>query len=102
MNVRESRNIFLQEIATIAVAFLIGTFAMIYNNDKSSELFVKELSFLSIQIKDLKEQIKFMQLEIKQNALDRWTRSDHNEYAKTVNERFKNLEKRMIRLEQIK
>jgi len=102
MNVRESRNIFLQGIATIAVAFLIGTFAMIYNNDKSSELFVKELSFLSIQIKDLKEQIKFMQLEIKQNALDRWTRSDHNEYAKTVNERFKNLEKRMIRIEQIK
>lgn len=89
----------MQGIATIAVAFLIGTFAMIYNNDKSSELFVKELSFLSIQIKDLKEQIKFMQLEIKQNALDRWTRSDHNEYAKIVNERFKNLEKRMIRLE---
>jgi len=92
----------MQGIATIAVAFLIGTFAMIYNNNKSSELFVKELSFLSIQIKDLKEQIKFMQLEIKQNALDRWTRSDHNEYSKTVNERFKNLEKRMIRLEQIK
>lgn len=92
----------MQGIATIAVAFLIGTFAMIYNNDKSSELFVKELSFLSIQIKDLKEQIKFMQLEIKQNALDRWTRSDHNEYAKMVNERFKNLEKRMIRLEQTK
>ena len=92
----------MQGIATIAVAFLIGTFAMIYNNDKSSELFVKELSFLSIQIKDLKEQIKFMQLEIKQNALDRWTRSDHNEYAKMVNERFKNLEKRMIRIEQIK
>lgn len=75
---------------------------MIYNNDKSSELFVKELSFLSIQIKDLKEQIKFMQLEIKQNALDRWTRSDHNEYAKNVNERFKSLEKRMIRIEQSK
>lgn len=92
----------MQGIATIAVAFLIGTFAMIYNNDKSSELFVKELSFLSIQIKDLKEQIKFMQLEIKQNALDRWTRSDHNEYAKMVNERFKNIEKRIIRIEQIK
>lgn len=99
MNTREGRNIFIQGIVTITAAFLIGTFAMIYNNDKSVELFVKELSFLSLQIKDLKEQVKIMQIEIKQNALDRWTRSDHNNYADKINARMEELNKRLLRLE---
>lgn len=99
MNTRESRNVFVQGIVTITAAFLIGTFAMIYNNDKSVELFVKELSFLSLQIKDLKEQVKMMQIEIKQNALDRWTRTDHNAYSDKINERFEELNRRVLRLE---
>lgn len=102
MNTKESRTLFLQGIVTLAAAFLIGTFAMIYNNDKSSELFVKELSFLSLQVSDLKEQIKMMQIEIKQNSLDRWTRSDHSAYADKVQSRFERIERRVLKLEQKK
>lgn len=102
MNTKESRNVFLQGIVTLAAAFLIGTFAMIYNNDKSSELFVKELSFLSLQVSELKEQIKIMQIEIKNNTLDRWTRTEHDNYAREVQEKFNSLEKRVLLLEQKK
>lgn len=102
MNTKESRTVFLQGIVTLAAAFLIGTFAMIYNNDKSSELFVKELSFLSLQVSDLKEQIKMMQIEIKQNSLDRWNRSDHSAYADKVQSRFERIERRVLKLEQKK
>lgn len=102
MNTKESRAVFLQGIVTLAAAFLIGTFAMIYNNDKSSELFVKELSFLSLQVSDLKEQIKMMQIEIKQNTLDRWTRNEQDNYDRKIQSRLNVIEKRILVIEQKK
>lgn len=99
MNNRESRNVFLQGIVTIAAAFLIGTFAMIYNNDKSVELFVKELGFLSSRVSELKEQIKLMQIQINANTLDRWTRTEHDMYDKDIQKRLNSIEQRLYKLE---
>lgn len=95
----EGRKAFLTGVTTIAAAFIIGTFAMIYNNDKNSQLFVKELSFLARQVADLKEQIKVMQVQINANTLDRWTRTEHDGYNKEVQARFFEIEKRLYKLE---
>lgn len=95
----EGRKAFIAGVTTLAAAFLIGTFAMIYNNDKNSQLFVKELSFLANQVIDLKDQIKVMQVQINSNTMDRWTRSEHDQYNKDLQARLFEIEKRIYKLE---
>jgi hypothetical protein len=96
----EGKRVFLTGVATLATAFLIGTFVMIYNNDKNSQIFVKELSFLTSQVSDLKDQIKEMRMAVNKNTLDRWTRSDHTQYDRAIQKRLQDIEKRVFILEQ--
>ena len=68
-------------VGGLIVAFILGTGAMIYNNNINSRIFTVELRHMSIRLQGIQDEMK----ELKQGVKDRWTKSDQRAYIETRN-----------------
>lgn len=87
-------------LSTLVASFIIGTTAMIYSNNKNSEVFNTRLQYMVETIQELKSQIMSLDSRIQEGSRDRWTRLDHAGYEQKVDTRFDRLEDRIIKLEE--
>jgi len=100
--VKEINKVIMGSIGTIAVALILGSVGMIYSSDKSNEVFSAKLDFIVQNMKDLKSDLKEMKAKYDSATYDRWTRTDHAEFNKVIQNRFFVIEKRLLKLESIK
>lgn len=95
----ELKKVLYGSIGSVIVAFVLGTIAMIYSADKNNEVFATKLEFISSNMLELKNELKIIKEKYDAVNYDRWTRSDHDEYDKFIQQRFFTIEKRLLKIE---
>ena len=88
-------------LSSLMIAFILGTFAMIYKSDKTAQIFETKLNYIGKAMIDLKLHIGKLENRMELSAKDRWTRRDHRDYEIRVESSLNKLENRVIELEKI-
>lgn len=86
-------------LSSLTIAFVLGTFAMIYKSDKTAQVFSTKLSYIGTAMNDLKVHITKLETKMEVNTKDRWTRRDHRDYEIRMDNSVNKLENRLIELE---
>ena len=86
-------------VGSLIVAFILGTMAMVYSSDKSSQVLETKMQYMVTLIGDLKDVIAGLRIQVDVNTRDRWTRIDHNEYSRGLDARLGKVEDRLLKLE---
>ena len=98
------RNSFLENnigvvLSTLVAAFVVGTFAMIHNSDKSSKVFETKLTHIASSMNELKANIRSLQDQLRLASRDRWTKNDQREFDTRLDKRVNRIEDRLLKLE---
>ncbi len=86
-------------LSALVVSFIVGTVAMIYNSDKNFEVYKTKMDYMNKSLNDVNQQLQELQGEVRIAAGNRWTRDDHYNFEKKVDNKFNKLENRILRLE---
>lgn len=86
-------------LSGLIVAFIIGTLAMIYNADKSNEVFKAQLNFIAARVTVIETDLKKIESTMLLQTGDRWTKTDHDKYDKNIEVQFREIYTRLRKLE---